>query len=201
MKRWMVTLVASIALGILLLTTHAEEKPLVPKTDSQETDSQGPALSDGNIPALLSAETPANAATVEPQARALGEILSIRNRRGGILEGTTLEFLNSDSDSKESNSTKEDETFSGTLRGVMKKFAPPKVAALESASPQAGQGEPYAADLPARGLVAILRQASRRLDQKANDLEDEQQYRQADRLRCLANHIRLETRELERPPN
>ena len=83
----------------------------------------------------------------------------------------------------------------------MKKFAPPKVAALEPASPQAGQREPYAADFTARGLVAILRQASRRLDQKANDLEDEQQYRQADRLRCLANHIRLETRELERPPN
>ena len=201
MKRWMVTLVASIALGILLLTTHAEEKPLVPKPNSQEKDSPGPALDAGETPALLEAETPVNAAAVDPQARALGEILSIRNRRGGILEGTTLEVLSTDIESKDSNSTKEGEIFFGTLRDVMEKSVPHELTTVEPASEQLGPREVDAMDITAQGLVAILRQASRRLDQKANDLEDEQQYREADRLRCLANHIRLETRELERLPN
>jgi len=63
------------------------------------------------------------------------------------------------------------------------------------------QRRPGTGTLPAKGdaeFVATLRLASRLLDRKAADLEDEGRFAQADRLRDLADRLRRECRRIER---
>jgi hypothetical protein len=137
---------------------------------------------------------------------AVRDILEIRREQGGLLDGTLLHELAAPPHDKSGDfpatSHWEDDEFARALRDVVA-TAPTTVEPPDPIAPRgktlaggAAYGERVDPDLdftmPLRdsALVQSLRSASRQLDLQANDLEDKDQFDDADQLRALSDRLR-----------
>ncbi len=141
---------------------------------------------------------------------AMRDILEIRREQGGLLDGTLLNELAAPPRGKSGNfpatSHWEDDEFARALRDVV--ATPP--AAVEPPDPivprdkalahdgaygeRVDHDQDFTVSVRDSVLVQSLRRASRELDLKANDLEDMDQFDDADQLRALSDQLRHEAR-------
>ena len=161
-------------------------------------------------------EPPANAPQAKPELPApspapiVSDILRLRKQFGDPLKGTLLEnpATGSKIPLKQPQAKSKDpaagsnQSFTEALRQVRQAAAanPVKSVPLEPLP----MGAPSPVVLEQLGptlnpLQQSLRQSWRLLDQRAAELEDLADYRQADRLRKLSRQIRLQSRQLANP--
>jgi len=145
------------------------------------------------------------------QKDAMAEILRIRRSHGDLLAGSIFADLTEDSDDSTAQ-TEETDPFAQALQRVMQR-APATtsqlveqpagseltqrceaayaqatdVASAEEAIEEAIEDTPYSRS---------LRRSARLLDRRADDLDAERQFVEADRLRELATQLRAEAREI-----
>lgn len=136
----------------------------------------------------------------EEQA-AIRAILELRRRQGGLLDGTGLGQADSASGDAAARSQQEDAEFAQVLQQVVAtrhedKGLSPSQEVLSPRDPSQAGPEPSQPGAPNAdaALIDTLRLAARQLDAHAADLEGENRFRDADRLRALSNRLRREAR-------
>jgi hypothetical protein len=152
---------------------------------------------------------PKDAAPLDP---ALQEIMRLRQSMGSVLKGTILEKGRLFGEGANAvPEVSEDELFAESLKRLSAEpptvFPPAGIpttplAPLDILPPKASaykQPRATPAEQPDVSLVGSLRNASRALDAKANDLEEQRQYEEAERLRELSRQLRQEARRFDQP--
>jgi len=135
------------------------------------------------------------------QKDAMDEILRIRQRQGDLFEGSIFAELNRPSEDS-TPADHEADQFAQALQRVMQRHSevtviPAAGASLtercEAAYTQA-TAIPDSLEIEDSPFSRALRRSARLLDRRANDLEDQLMYVEADRLRDLATQLRTEAR-------
>ncbi len=158
-----------------------------------------PVLAGGMVSHLAAGETPGGEKANPPDARQLSageiaEILKIRRALGGPISATSASAQTAPSILSEG----EPQAFRGAFHQALQAV---KVTPAKSLGTGDSPGQLRAAPqahAPRPAFVA-MRQAARKLDEVAADLEDIGSYRSADRLRGIAASLRLEARTLASP--
>ena len=156
---------------------------------------------EGRRPDTLKSRDPAvpqhlEARKLLPDEQALREILELRREQGDLFRGTLFESLASPAADGE---FLEALRAAATKRDAAVRRASATTAASGKLSPgELTPGEPHTGS--DSELVQTLRLAARQLDGKAADLEEAQQYSEADQLRALAGDVRQQARRLAPSP-
>jgi len=139
--------------------------------------------------------------TTAPSEPALEEIERIRQRlQIDPLKGTMFDQERDEEQTETEPSTQDsagDDEFSPALRRVWnERQAEPAQPATDANRPLRQAESEVSNDAE---LIESLREAARRLDRKANDLEQYRHYASADQLRDLADQLRLQARQYDLP--
>ena len=160
-------------------------------------------------PGAQEVDSPGSTLSTTEQA-VVNEILQIRREQGGLLDGTLLEELSGLGVQTPGSSTDGQEAeFARALRGVaaaastdpsskQQVVAPGSAHASASSSFGGGEDSPISTPTDTQ-VIAQLRLTARWLDSRGADLEDANDYRQADRCRATANQLRRLARDLMGP--
>ncbi len=157
-----------------------------------------PHLAGGMISHLAAGETPGDEKANPPDARQLSseeiaEILKIRRALGGPVSATSAPSQTAPAILSED----EPQAFRGAFHQALQAVkATPPAPVRNGVFPRRLDASPTHAPRPA---FVAMRQAARKLDEVAANLEDIGSYTSADRLRGIAASLRLEARALASP--
>ena len=197
--QWILVAALFPLLGVLPITGRAQEKaagdtPEKPRPSATEQADEDPLLTpETTEPAAATAPGETVPSTAETAA-IMKEILSIRQMFGDLFEGTDVELSVLGDAAKKNPDTPHTTAFANELkRAISKTAVQPLGAPTKRLSSVNSPGNPE--------VTTMLRRMSRELDSQAADFEEQRRYDHADRLRGLAQQVRIQARVFEQPHN